>query len=1054
MIRIIHLSDFHLNPDNLKDWKNYVKKAIITKLKKFHEDTPISFIAFTGDMIDQGGKYYKSSTEAFNLFQEEVIKPFIDELSLTNNHFLFVPGNHDINRIKDAEREELGNVGYFKNTINISKYMTDAISNNDFSGMERIREFKDFESLFYSETPTDSLISLFGTAFKLVVNGESVGVCCLNSSWRCYGETDKNSLLVGETQLANCMNFVSDCSVKIALMHHPLDWLSELERGVITSHINKDFDIFLIGHMHENMTSVQTGLNNASLFTNISPSGLNDIRSDSRSFANGFTIIDFNSIQRSIYCKYFRYNHSKTEFVLNTDIADNGKFYVEIPKDKTSKDINLINTVLDHIKEDHFKEMDSHLIGQKAEKVPSSIKDAFILPPINDGNHGENEDEGELILEINEILKDKSNYMFFGSQETGKTTLLYRIVREFVDEFDFLGKIPVYIDFDEIGNKEIQTCIREYLGCGSRDVIKLLEKGLITLFIDNLNYNKNGNKPLLKKIDLFFNEWNKLESKTRTRELRIIAAATIDISGIIPTDFIDLCRIPFKTYFIGSLKTKEIKKLMKIWLPDEAELQSEQRLDKLINGFNSYALPSTAMSVSLFIWSMENKDKKPINHAVLLEIYIEILLEKLAKDNIYREKFDFTNKVQLLAKIAEEMLLVNKPNYSILFSDFVKIIEDYLVSVGFDFEASKIVEYFLERKLFVKHQVSRIKFTYSCYFHFFIAKRMIFNKEFKSYVMQVNNYFKFHKELDYYTALTRSDKELLETIIDRFENRFNTTDFIFDKIKSDGIDAYFTPKVEKKPIEPVAKNVEIGTIKENRPSEKMIEKFQDMRLNSIPEPGAILKKEGDISLSVLLIIMSNVLRNSEGVEDRALKKKAYDLLIKYNMVYMVLYKQYLIDYVLRNERLPPSIPFEINLIRLLIDIPFIVQLSMFHHGGTPKLAPIILEKIKEDQQDKSLSGSDIESFLSVALYSDIQGKNYPKYFKTLIKSLKNNIVKDYLFYKLIGYYYKRTKPGSPLEDIYLDLLAELRIKTQKLPRRLKERVIKTIEDGKKTFQRK
>jgi hypothetical protein len=837
-------------------------------------------------------------------------------------------------------------------------------------------------------------------------------------------------------------------------MHHPLDWLSEVERETITSHIQNEFDIVLVGHMHENMTSVQTGLNNASMFTNIAPSGLNDIRTEQKSFANGFTVIDYDPNKKSIYCEYLKYNHSKTEFVINTDIADNGKFYIEIPKGKTVKDINMIKTVLDHIKEDHFPEMDAHLIGHKADKIQTSLKDSFILPPLDNGTKNENQDDVEKILELKEVLKDKSNYMFFGGQETGKTTFLYRLIREFVDEYDFIGKIPVYIDIEEVGNKEIQTCIREYLGCGSRDVAKLLEDGLIVILLDNLNYLKNGNSQLLKKVDRFFNEWNKIEGQNSTRELRLIASSIIDISGIIPTDFIDLCKIPFKTFFIGSLKTKEIKQLMKIWLPEEEELQSDERLEKLINGFKSYALPSTAMSVSLFLWSMENKDKKPINHAVLLEIYIEILLEKLAIDNIYREKFDFTNKTQLLAKIAEEMLSVDKPNYSILYSEFVTIIEKYLESVGFDFDASKIVEYFLERKLFVKHQVNRIKFTYSCYFHFFIAKRMVFDKDFKSYVMHPDKYYKFHKEIDYYTALTRSDKELLVTIIDRFQERFKPTDFIFDKIKSDRIDDYFTPKIESKPKEPIAKEVEIETIKENRPSKEMIEKFQDMRLNSIPEPGAILKKEGSISLSVLLIIMSNVLRNSEGVEDRALKKKAYDLLIKYNMVYMVLYKQYLIDYVLKNKQLPPSIPFEIDLFRLLTDIPYIVQLSMFHHLGTPKLAPIILDKIKEDQLNKSLSDSDIESFLSVALYSDIQGRNFPKYFKSLIKRLNNNIVRDYSFYKLIQYYYKRTKPGSPMEDIYLDLLAELKIKSQRLPRRLKERVIKTLEDGKKSLKRK
>jgi len=1055
MIRIIHLTDFHLNPDTLRDWQNYVGKSLILKLKDLHAQKPINIIAFTGDMVDEGGKNYKNINEAFALFKNEVIDPIVKDLSLSDNQFLIIPGNHDTVRTKDEKRIELGNVEYFKEHKNIADFMNKAVKNNDFSGMERMHDYKDFEKIFYSGAGVNSKLSIFGSSFKLDINGVSVGICCLNSSWRCYSKkTDKGNLLIGEEQLVSNTKFIENSSIKIALMHHPLDWLSPVEQSTITNHINKDFHLLLVGHVHENKTSVQTGFN-GTLFTNIAPSGLNDIRSDSRTFANGFTVVDYNQDLKTIYCEYLKYNLDQKEFVLNTDVGKGGIFSGAIPDEKSAKNINLINKVLLNIKADHYKEMDDHLIGQKAEKAPISIKEAFVLPPIDQGNSSEDENEQEELLGISEVVKSKSNFMFFGSQETGKTIFLYRLVREFVDGYDYIGKIPVYIDFDEIGNKSIETCIREYLGCSSSDITNLLDTNLLILLVDNLNYKKNIRVEQLKTLEKFIKEYNKVDDKNIQKELKIVATAENGISGMLPTDYIDLCKIPFSNFYIRSLKTKEIKCLMKLWSPDEDELKSEERLDKMITSFNSYALPSTAMSVSLFLWSMDNKEKPPINHAVLLEIYIQILLEKLAKENIYRAKFDFTNKVQLLAKIAEEIDL-NQPDYSIAFSEFEKIVEKYLNDVGFDFDADIIVKYFLERKLFVKCQVNRIKFTYSCYFHFFIAKRMVDNKKFKSYVMEEDNYYKYHREIDYYTALTRSDKELFEDIFDRFEKRFKPTDFILDKVKEvfQSIDSYFTPIVKDKPYVPVAKNVEIGQIKENRPSEEMMEEFHDKQLKAIRDPGTILKKEGSISLEILLVIMSNVLRNSEGVEDRKLKKKTYDSLVKYSMIYMVLYKQYLIDYVLKHEKLPPSVPYEITYDQMLKNIPLFVQGGLSNHLKTAKLAPIVLDKIKEDKQGVSITDSDIEAFLSVALYSDIQGRDYPKHFKSLIKRLGGNIVRDYSFYKLIDYYYKRTKPGSPNEETYLDLLAELRIRSQKLPRRMKERVIKTLRDGRKAFQKK
>lgn len=1050
MIRIIHITDFHLNDQTLRDWNNFVKDKMLAKLKVIHDEKNISFIAFTGDLIDIGGKDFKSATKGFDVFKKEVIEPILNHLKLAHNQFLFIPGNHDIDRSKDTERDELGSREYFKNPKKINEFIVGATKTNDFTGMQRIKEFKDFEKSFYTPTDQNIKLSIFGSSFKLKSNdGESVGICCLNSAWRCYGTEDKINILIGEEQLVENTNFIKDCSIKVALMHHPIDWISVVEQKVINSHLSKDFDVLLIGHVHENMTSLQTGYSD-SLFINLAPSSFSDIRTDSINYANGFTVIDFNKNSGKVHCEYYKYNHLEKNIIINSDVGEEGVGDWTIPDKRSTANLSTVKTVLENIREDHFAKMDEHLICQKASQTTYSIKEAFIFPPIDEGN-GSNSEEPN--LELTEIAKSRLNFMFFGGQETGKTTLLFRLVREFVDEHDYLNKVPVYIDFEEMGSTEINTCIKSFLRCGSKEVNELLESNNIVLLVDNLHYRKNGNLEQYKKFEKLLKEFNTLTEDGFQRELRIIATSSCEISGIIPMEHIELCKIPFKNYFIRSLKAKEIKSLMKLWIPNEDDLHSRQKLDKMLTNFNSFALPSTAMAVSLYLWSVDTHERKPINHAVLLENFLEILLQKLSKENIYRDKFDFTNKVQILAKIAQEMLLKDQANYSLAVSEFEKVVEEYLTElVGFDFEADKIVNYFLERKIFVKYQGNRVKFTYSCYFHFFLAKRMEHNVEFKDYVMEEGNYFNFSKEIDYYTALKRNDKALFETILKRFEERFKATDFILEQVKQNGgLDKYFTPMIDNKPQEPVAKKVEINTIKANRPTEQMLEEFQNKRLQAIPEPTKLIKKEGKINMDVLLILMSNVLRNSEGVEDRKLKLEAYKSFIKYNLIFSILYREHLIEYVIKNKTLPPTLPRVVNLGRYLNNIPYFVQMSAYHHMGTAKLAPIILDKIKQDKNGAIYSNSDIERYLSVALYSDIQGKDYPKYIKTLIKTVGSNIVRDYLHFKLTDYLYKRTRPGSENEEIYIDLLAELRIRTQNSPRRLKESFMKKLADGKKNF---
>ncbi len=312
-----------------------------------------------------------------------------------------------------------------------------------------------------------------------------------------------------------------------------------------------------------------------------------------------------------------------------------------------------------------------------------------------------------------------------------------------------------------------------------------------------------------------------------------------------------------------------------------------------------------------------------------------------------------------------------------------------------------------------------------------------------------NEYFKYPKEIDYYTGLTRSDEDFFQTILDRFNAKFKPTDALYDSMD---FDKYFTDQIKlgNKEHEYVAKNVDEKKIKDNRPDEKAMETFYNERLSQIPDTSVIYKNEEGATHEMLLIIMANVLRNSEGVENKALKAKAYAALVKYSLVWTILYHAAVIRYVVEYKKLPPSLPNNIDFKTFITYFPVSVQSGMNNHVGSSKLSQIVLEKFKSDLTSSSIS--DLETFFSALLYADIQGNDFPKYLKQFVKSLKKNVVRDYTFYKLIDYYYRRTRPNSPNEQIYLDLLTDLRIRTQKLPQRLKMSVMRELKKSKESFQ--
>jgi predicted MPP superfamily phosphohydrolase len=1039
MLRILHLSDFHLNKKNLEDWNYFVKDSFLSDLKRIDSEAKIDLVLFTGDLIDKGGNDFESIEKAFQEFRLNAIEPIINCLNLSIERFLIIPGNHDLDIKADKEFIDLGLRSFFNSSEKIQDLIKNG-KNGDYVGFERIKPFKKFETSLYSEV-TNCKLSCFDSNFILDINGKKIGISCLNSSWRCYdSQTDKGIIVVGDTQLASAHSFIKDCDIKIALIHHPYDWISEVEKNVIHNHLLTNYNLMFVGHVHEGQTNVETNYA-GSLFVNVAPGALTDIRSDSRRYSTGFTIVDYVEEEKKVNCNFRRYHHHSKKFIDNTDLGENGSLSFDIPVQGRLRQIKSAQDHLKTIIDVRFDEMNEHLISTGSELGPKTIKDGFILPFISQSYVEEDDAElEEKHMSLNDIINHENDLMVFGSKEAGKTMLLFRLIHEYVERFEFKKVVPIYIDFLEIGNRDIVGCIKSYLSCNNDDLNSLLENRDLVLLVDNLQWDVTEYSIQIKKLAKFKEKYN---INRKNKQIRIIATGLAEISGVIPSDF-DVTNIKFDIYFIENLHTSQIKSLIVKWAPIKDSGDIDKKLEKILANFKSFSLPRTAMSVSLFLWSMENKDRKPINNATLLDIFLEIVLEKIQGDEIYREKFDVHNKMMLLGHIASKMHDKKLDNYCLNYADLVKIVEDYLnIEVGFEFDSQRLVDYFIKRKIFVKFQRNKIKFRYDCFFRFFLAKRMVHNIDFKDYIMGEDNYHNYVSELDYYSGLVRTDKKMLVELHKRFVKEFLPYQNILEAIN---IDTHFNTE------KPFIRTVAIDKIKSSRPTEEELERQTDIFLESLPNPEIIPNKEQRKTLETLLVIMANALRNSEGVEDLRLKKVIYRDIIGNTMIFILLYQFAIVDYYNKNKSLPPNVPKEYSLKAFLRNIPLHVQMGMSGHLSTIKIAKIVLAKINDDNFGNSLTGTDIEKFLSVFLYSDIQGQEYPKYLRRFIRHIKNNAVIDYSLYKLWNYSYTRGKAGSTNEEIFIDLISILKIKTENLPKRMRDAVIRILKDKNKDDQ--
>lgn len=101
-MRILHLSDFHLDKKQLLSSKRIVEQ-LADRLDVVNAEKKIDIILFTGDMIKQGGKSFSCIRDAFDQFDDMFINTICDRIGLDKRYFIFTIGNHDLDKTKEKK---------------------------------------------------------------------------------------------------------------------------------------------------------------------------------------------------------------------------------------------------------------------------------------------------------------------------------------------------------------------------------------------------------------------------------------------------------------------------------------------------------------------------------------------------------------------------------------------------------------------------------------------------------------------------------------------------------------------------------------------------------------------------------------------------------------------------------------------------------------------------------------------------------------------------------------------------------------------------------------
>lgn len=465
-------------------------------------------------------------------------------------------------------------------------------------------------------------------------------------------------------------------------------------------------------------------------------------------------------------------------------------------------------------------------------------------------------------------------------------------------------------------------------------------------------------------------------------------------------------------------------------------------VDKIMLCFKKTTLPKTPFVLSLMLSICDTADFTPINEAVIMEQFMEFLLEKSSPSEAYSTTYDFRIKEDFLISLVTYMDKNNQFYLSI--DEFETLLSAYHADKGFSVRETEFDSLFFKKGVLVRTELI-VTFRYNCMIEYYLAKKAAQSPEFLMHILADRNYLNYPNELMYYTGLNRQNVDVVKVLQRELYADFDKLRGVVPRLEdyNIGIDVSL-------PEESFAKR-----IGESKLTQAQSDKLQDTKdtseLHTPEEIDKSVTHEDMDSFIHTLLIYGSCLKNLE-----LLPKKEKEIMYNdYNLglcIMLGIFKKNTEEYfngeVSEMEQLPEKYtPEDICKLKaimqdvLKISIPIVLQNIALENVGTTKLKSIIEGVIKDK------NSSEFARFFSVFMFSDLHLPGLQRVLKEYVAEANNKSLLTIIFFKLL-YYYRFRYFSSSLDPFFENILADINIKLHGGNKLRKDRIISELKKQK------
>lgn len=1018
-IGILHLSDVHINASSISEIDLLVGKLVndIRKVKDENHIT-IDLICFAGDLIDRGDKAFDDEMQ-IQLAEEHFIEPLLEATELTKEEFIIVPGNHEVNKNKIATITEKGLA-----LMSSIEEVNDTICNMEAEYKNRLKYFYDY---MYEKYVPNAEKWMLGYSIKKNINDINIGIVGLDSAWRSTGAgfKERGKMLVGEQQVAVLYNNIKDTDLKICLMHHPLDWLSDLEMTNVERKLNY-FDLVLRGHVHD-LDDKQICTQKYKTIYNTSGK-LFPIDC----YYSGYAILDID-MDLSTCCIYSReyLKSPREDFDKALRINENGKAEYKLTAYDEVKtveyDLKLqLRKYYEEATEKYtmLKNIDSY--------SPDKIGDFFVEPTIFEKSQYERteltrkEGEKEIPVLLTELINGSDNILLIGKKECGKTTILQRfgILHTSIES----QQIPVYIDMIKLnkGHDRILFACQNFIfnnissdvPITKNQVRNMLSNGKIICLFDNVNMSSADHIA-----------WIQAFAKAFPNNRFIFAAEQRFYQTYTLKEFPDF-GVKYKPVYLECFGKRQVREMITKWGKGKEGFDANEMTNKIVTYCNNINFAMTPFNIAVFmtIWDVD-RNFVPVNEGKVMRTYLETVLDKFSFEGFQRSEYDYDVKQHFLGYLAYEMC--KKDEYFFTINEFNHLVDEYHNKKGFKKSQSKFDVIFFEKNiLYITGDY--VYFSNTSIMEYCLASYAVIDQTLYDLMTAKGNRVNFAHELSFYSGIVQDCSKLLNSLNDEITDTILKNMDILDEIEKLSIGIEFNMN-RKEYIEAITRSR--CSIEEADELEGVLPAYRETSPMNITKISSIEESE---SFMDLLLIYGNVIKNAETADKDQKKIHLENYMLGMNFQFGLIMNEF--SEFLKSktkEDLPEELKekhpdltdeeykkIKENVLDLLkIVLPVAIQFSLVDDVGTPKLEVVISELIQANKDKK------FTRFMLSFLLCDISNGNKKIFIRNYINEEDSKDILKLILAKLEFYYDMWYFGNNPqMDNILLDLITETQIK--------------------------